>query len=387
MNNAIYLPGLIDPHVHLRDPGQTEKEDFYTGTCAALAGGYTTILDMPNNKTPITTFERLKEKIEIAKEKIVCDVGFYFGSLGDNLEEFEKIKNLVFGLKLYLNQTTGNFLIDKNSLARIFSAFPSSLPILVHAEERTVEDVLKIIERTKRKVHFCHISLQSELEMIIAAKNRGLPITCGVTPHHLFLNEHDAVTLGPFGKMKPPLRSKKDVEFLWKNLKAIDVVESDHAPHTIGEKLGKRGVTQLEGFPTARTRSQQSKTSGALTGRKAGAGPRADNVPFGVPGLETTLPLLLTAVNQNQLTIDDIVRLCFENPAKIFGIKQDKNTKVEIDLHKSYIVNHKSLHTKCGWSPFNGWKVKGKVQQVFLRGTKVFEDGKILATPGSGKVL
>lgn len=379
--SLLILPGLIDPHVHLRDPGQTEKEDFYTGTCAALAGGYTTILDMPNNKTPITTFERLKEKIEIAKKKVVCDVGFYFGSLGDNLEEFGKVSppagGLVFGLKLYLNQTTGNFLVDKNSLARIFSTFPSSLPILLHAEEKVVEDVLKIVERTDRKVHFCHISLQGELEMIAKAKNRGLPVTCGVTPHHLFLNEHDALILGPFGKMKPPLRSKKDVEFLWKNLKAIDVVESDHAPHTIEEKIGNRHLGWWQADPE-RSRRRSHDSSEVET---------SNATPNGVPGLETTLPLLLTAVSENRLKIEDIIRLCFENPAKIFGIKTDSGTKVEVDIDKSYIINNEYLFTKCGWSPFNGWEVKGKVQRVFIRGTKVSENDKILATPGSGKVL
>ncbi len=346
--SKLILPGLIDPHVHLRDPGQTQKEDFYTGTYAALAGGYTTILDMPNNKTPTTTLESLKEKIEIAKEKIVCDVGFYFGSNGNNLSEFKKVEKNVFGLKLYLNQTTGNFLVNQNSLPHVFSTFTTTLPILVHAEGKAVEDVTKILEKKPRFVHFCHISLQSELEMIIKAKNRGLPITCGVTPHHLFLNEQDRKTLGPFGKMKPPLRSKIDDEVLWKNLKAIDVIESDHVPHTIEEK-------------------------------------NSDNPPFGVPGLATTLPLVLTAVSENKLTIDDVIRLCHDNPAKIFGLAQDKNSKVEIDIHNSYIINHDSLFTKCGWSPFNGWKVKGKIKKVFIRGTKVFEDGKILTAAGIGK--
>lgn len=344
------LPGLIDPHVHLRDPGQTEKEDFYSGTCAALAGGYTTILDMPNNKAPITTLERLNEKIEIARKKIVCDVGFYFGSVGDNLAEFPKVAKKATGLKLYLSQTTGGYVLDPEKLERVFLAWPKEKLILVHAEGKMVEKVLKVVEEIRRPVHFCHVGLAWELVKIRAAKEKGWPITCGVTPHHLFLTERDVKSLGPFAKMRPPLGSRRDQDFLWQNLQVIDVVESDHAPHTIEEKEG-------------------------------------ENPPFGVPGMETTLPLLLTAVNQNQLTIDDIVRLCFENPVKIFGVKRDQNTKVEIDPRKSYIINHKSLFTKCGWSPFNGWKVKGKVRRVFLRGKKVFENGTILATPGSGKVL
>src|SRR3989344_6340515 len=361
----ITLPGLIDPHVHLRDPGQTEKEDFYTGTCAALAGGYTIVLDMPNNKVPISTFDRLGEKIKIAKGKAVCDIGFYFGSLGDNLDEFKKIPppvfdpegsdpewagGQVFGIKLYLNQTTGNFLINESALSRVFSAIPLRLLILVHAEGDTLENVLKVLREHKKNTHICHISLASELKQIINAKNEGLPITCGVTPHHLFLTENDVKILGPFGKMRPPLRSKKDVDFLWKNLKYIDCIESDHAPHTIEEK-------------------------------------KSNNPPNGVPGLETTLPLLLTAVSENRLTIEDVLRLCYENPKKIFKIQTDKNTKTEIDLSKLYIIENRYLHTKCGWSPFNNWKVKGKVERVFIRGTKVFENGKVLVQPGFGKVI
>lgn len=350
----IVLPGLIDPHVHLRDPGQTEKEDLYTGTCAAIAGGFTTILDMPNNKTPITTLDRLGEKIKIAKDKAVCDIGFYFGSLGNNLNEFKKIAPpagaQVFGIKLYLNATTGNFIIDKNTLSRVFSAIPSKLPILVHAEDNTLESVLKVIREYRKHTHICHISLASELKQIINAKNEGLPITCGVTPHHLFLMENDVKTLGPFGKMRPPLRSKENVDFLWKNLKYIDVIESDHAPHTVDEK-------------------------------------NSNNSPNGVPGLETTLPLLLTAVSENRLTIEDILRLCFENPKKIFRIKTDKQTKIELDLVKSYLIDNRYLHTQCKWSPFNNWKVKGKVERVFIRGIKVFEDGKVLVKSGFGKVI
>ncbi len=345
--SKLILPGLIDPHVHLRDPGQTNKEDFYTGTSAALAGGYTTVIDMPNNMVPITTRERLEEKIAIAKEKIACDVGFYFGSLGDNLDEFAKIHDKVIGLKLYLNHTTGNLLLDKKNLSRVFSAWGSNLPILVHAEEKTVEDVLHVVRETRQKTHFCHISLESELKLIIQAKEEGLPITCGVTTHHLFLTEHDEKTLGVFGKMKPRLKSKKDVAFLWKNIAAIDVIESDHAPHTVEEK-------------------------------------ESNAPPFGVPGLETTLPLLLTAVSEGRLTIDEIIRLCHTNPSKIFGITTDPATKVEVDLNTEYIIRNTNLHTKCGWSPFNGYTVNGKIEKVFMRGTLVFDDGKILAKPGSG---
>lgn len=348
MSNII-LSGLIDPHVHLRDPGQTDKENFYTGTRAALAGGFTTILDMPNNLALITSETRLDEKIAVAKGKIVCDIGFHFGSLGDNIGEFPKVINKVSGLKLYLSQTTGGFIIPKEKVENVFKNWPKDKVVLLHAEDDTLDFVINLAKKLGNQIHICHISTSSDLKQIIKAKEKGINVSCGVTPHHLFLTEDDAKRLGPFGKMKPYLKSKKDVEFLWKNLKFIDVVESDHAPHTLEEKRGE--------VP-----------------------------PFGVPGLETTLPLLLTAVSEKRLIIEDVIRLCHINPAKIFNIKTDPGTKVEVDLNLSFIINNSSLFTKCSWSPFNGQKVIGRVEKVWIRGKKVFENGKILAKKGSGRI-
>jgi carbamoyl-phosphate synthase/aspartate carbamoyltransferase/dihydroorotase len=346
----IKIPGLIDAHVHLRDPGQTEKEDFFTGTAAALAGGFTTVFDMPNNKIPITTFQKLKEKIKIAEKKVVCDIGFYAGSLGDNLEELMKMEPYVFGLKLYLNRTTGNFLIDKDTLKRVFISWKSKKPILLHAEEDVLSDVLIAVKETGKKVHICHVSNKAQMEFIIQAKEDNLPVTCGVTPHHLFLSKEDERKLGAFAMMKPALGTREDNDFLWKNLSAINVIESDHAPHTIEEKEGK-------------------------------------NPPFGVPGLETTLPLLLTAVSEKRLSMSQLIELCFENPKKIFNVKTDNNTWVEIDDKEEYIIDNKNLFTKCGWSPFAGFKVRGKVKRVFIRGKLVFDNVKLQVGPGFGKVL
>lgn len=346
----IKLPGLIDVHVHLRTPKQEKKEDFTTGTSAAIAGGFTTVLDMPNNQEPITTLEKLQAKIELARQNAVCDVGFYFGSLGDNLQEFDKISQLVFGVKLYLNITTGNFLIDEEKLRTIYSAWTGHQPILLHCEAETLPMVLKMIKKTKKITHICHVSQETELSAIIDAKNEALPITCGVTPHHLFLTKEDEKRLGPYGRMKPSLKTQQDVNFLWNNLNSIDLIESDHAPHTKIEK-------------------------------------ESDNPPFGVPGLETTLPLLLTAVNENKLTLDDVIRLCHKNPAKIFNIPTDDRTYVEVDPDQRYTINDKHLYTKCGWTPFQGMQVKGKVKGVYIRGEKVFEDGQVLTQKGSGKVI
>lgn len=389
---TVILPGLIDPHVHLRDPGQTQKEDFYTGTAAALAGGFTTVLDMPNNKAPITTEERINEKIALAAQKIVSDVGFYFGSQGDNLNEFGKVRGKVLGLKLFLNETTGKLTVNSYSLQSIFTSWKKSqsialhssilsskmYPVLVHAEDKKIEDVISVVQKVRIPTHFCHVSTREDLVLILRAKESGLPITCGVTPHHLFLTEHDQKSLGPFGKMKPPLAKKEDVEFLWKNLRYIDVIESDHAPHTINEK-----IMRVASAGDPHRAPAVNEVNEDVGWGKSETGPAA---PFGVPGLETTLPLLLAAVSEGKLTIDDIILLCHTNPAKIFGVPINESTKVEVDLSDSYTIDNRSLRTKCSWSPFNGWKVKGKVKRVFIRGTKVFEDGNVLVKPGHGKV-
>ena len=346
----ITLPGLIDPHVHFRTPGQSYKEDFISGTKAAIAGGFTTVLDMPNNKLPITSHQLLIEKKKLAKEKILCDIGFYFGSLGDNLDELAKVRKDVFGLKLYLNQTTGNFIIDKKNLLSIYDAWDKNLPILVHAEEDVIDLVIKVCKQTKKRTHICHVSTVDELKTVIAAKKKGLPITCGVTPHHLFLTEEDVKKLKSFGMVKPTLKTHKDVNFIWKNLKWIDVIESDHAPHTIAEK-------------------------------------RSENPPFGVPGLETTLGLLLTACSQGKLTINDIIRLCHTGPKQCFDVLIHHNTRIIVDENEEWIVRGSQLFTKCKWSPFEGRTLKGKVKKVYIRNKLVFEDNKFLVKPGFAHVL
>jgi dihydroorotase len=347
--SSIQLPGLIDIHVHLRDPGQTHKEDFFTGTSAALAGGFTTVLDMPNNAVPVTSEQRIDEKIIEAQKKIVCDIGFHFGSLGDNLDEFKKVQSKVTGLKLYLNLTTGAFIINTESMEQIYKAWNSPKPILLHSEEDMVAMVVEVVKKTGQRSHFCHVSSEHELKQIIKAKEAGLPVTCGVCPHHLFLTEDDVKYLGPYARMKPPLKTKKDVEFLWQNIKYVDVIESDHAPHTKEEK-------------------------------------QSDMPPFGVPGLETTLPLLLKAVQEKRIDENDIIALCHKNPAKIFNLPTNVHTKVEVEKG-IFEIKNENIKSKCGWTPFNGWKVPGRVKTVFLRGVKVFENGEVLVKAGSGQIV
>jgi dihydroorotase-like cyclic amidohydrolase len=349
MNQTITLPGLIDPHVHLRDPGQTHKEDFYSGTAAALAGGYTMVLDMPNNTEPITTYERLLAKRALAKASTVADIGFNFGTLGDNFDEFPKVIDLVTALKIYLNVTTGNFIIDKDKLRDIYEAWPEQKPIMLHAEDDVSDLVWTTLKAVPKQTHMCHVSSQRELEFVIKAKDAGLPVSCGVTPHHLFLTEKDAERLGAYGFMKPFLKPQTDVDFLWEHMDYIDIIESDHAPHTKEEK-------------------------------------DSDTPPFGVPGLETTLPLLLTAEQDGRLSRKQLVERTHDNAQRLFNLPDQPDTAVEV-LLGDFKFKNEALHTKVGWSPFAGQKVSAQVNKVTVRGAVVYEAGKVLAKPGSAKLL
>ncbi len=349
----IKLPGLIDTHVHLREPGATQKEDFESGTKAALAGGYTTVLDMPNNPEPTISSEALEKKISLAEGRVYCDVGFHFGATKESTQHFDSIRNKVFGLKVYMNHTTGTLLIeDKIILEDIFVHWPKDKILMVHAEGPTLKIAIQLAKKHGNKLHVCHISLAEEIEYIKKAKLDGLSITCEVTCHHLFLTQNDAKKLGPYSKMRPPLATKEDQEALWKGVQdgTVDTIASDHAPHTRTEK-------------------------------------NSPNPPNGVPGLETTLPLLLTAVNEGRLTIEKLIQLTSENPRRIFYIPPQPDTFVEVDMNENYKIDPSKFYSKCKWSPFAGLEVTGKVKKVVLRGEKVFENGVVLANSVSGEII
>ncbi|TSC63788.1 MAG: Uncharacterized protein G01um101493_330 [Microgenomates group bacterium Gr01-1014_93] len=381
----IRLPGLIDTHVHLREPGATQKEDFETGTMAAIAGGYTTILDMPNNPEPTVSPHALQKKIYLARgasedrpkpegerrsrlrrssersdfedqevrsselHRIYCDMGFHFGASPDSIAHFQKVAKKVFALKVYMNHTTGTLLIeDQKLLERVFSSWPSNKVIMVHAEGKTLEKAIHLAAKFNKKLHVCHLSLKEQLEMVKKAKLSGLPVTCEVTAHHLFLTDKDVKHLGPFGLMRPPLASKFDQNALWKDIDFIDTIASDHAPHTVDEK-------------------------------------NQNPPPNGVPGLETTLPLLLNAVSGGRLSMGRLIDMTSVKPRHIFDIPAQPDTYIEVDLKKPYTINN-NLYTKCGWTPFKEMRVKGKVKRVILRGRVVFENGKFKGKP-SGQVI
>ena len=331
------LPGLIDPHVHLRDPGATHKEDYETGTKAAVAGGIIMVLDMPNNPEPTIIREALDKKMKLVKEKAVCEVGFIFGaSQNDNTAEFSKVIEDVYALKIYMDTTTGSLLLEeKGILEKTFDAWPGHKPIVVHAEGETMNKAIELAKKFNKRLHIAHLSQKSELARVIEEKEKGMDISCEVTPHHLFLTEKDAGVLGPYGIMKPPLKKQEDIDFIWKHLYAVDCIATDHAPHTHEEK-------------------------------------ESDKAPYGVTGLETSLPLMLHTVNEGRIKLDDVVRLMHEGPIKIFGMKISDDSFVEVDLNSEYTFDNKNLFTKSGWTPFNGMKIKGKVIRTVIRGKEVF---------------
>ncbi len=338
------LPGLIDPHAHLRDPGQTDAEDFHTGTMAALAGGFTTVLDMPDNKDPITSAELLQAKIANAQKQIVSDVGFYFAGTGSNQHQFAAVADKVVGLHVRIDKT-----MTKDVLLQIYKTWPNDKPIALTCREDMSALVLATLKAQPKPTHISHVSTSAELSWIMKAKAAGLSLTCGVTPQHLFLTQQDEADLGPYGKIKPSLKSKSDVNFLWDHMDGIDVIESDHSPQTKAAKDG-------------------------------------DDAPFGVPALETVLPLMLTAQEQGKIAHTDLLDRLHANPARIFGVPIDPGNIVEVDM-REYRIKNSELLTKPAWSPFDGRRVVGKVKRVTLHGTIVYEDGKILAAAGSGKVL
>jgi dihydroorotase (multifunctional complex type) len=382
-SGKLVLPGFIDSHVHFRDPGGTHKEDFLSGTQAALAGGVTTVLDMPNTQPATDSREHLAAKVASVAPKAVVDYGFYFGATDTNMDEAVSISNEIAAMKLYMGSSTGSLLVTEFSpIFRHFSTFPLHKPLVVHAEDEqslqyfgsqglqdhnqnrppvsaqiALSRALAIAEKTGRVLHIAHTTTERELELIQEARHKGVRVTCEVTPLHLFLNENDQHRLGNFGKVNPPLRSERDQQALWRYFDVIDTIGTDHAPHTRAEK----------DQPYAKA-------------------------PSGMPGVQTMLPLMLTAVSEGKITLQDVVKRCVVNPARIFGLA----TKGALEVGKDadivlvnpdleYETANEQILSKCGWTPFAGKKVKGKIEQVFIRGTLAYDQGICMVTPGSGQ--
>lgn len=352
------LPGIIDAHVHMRDPGLCYKEDFLTGSMAAAKGGVTTFLDMPNTLPFTTTESILKQKKENSQNRSYVDYGFHFGgSKEDNSKDILKTSNLVASTKIFLNMSTGNMLVEEeNILKNLFSA---SKIISVHAENEKVQEAISLSKKFNKPLYLCHLSTAKEVELLKEAKKQGIKVFGEVTPHHLFLNEtmkELSFEKNMLLQMKPDLKSLYDTNILWKALNEgiIDTVGTDHAPHTYQEKIEK--------------------------------------ITFGIPGIENSLELMLLGYKLGKINLFKLIKVMSENPAKIFNIS--KKGKIEVGYHADLVIldlnnittiSNKNVISKCSWTPYEGFSTGGTILTTILRGHIIYD--KSLFFPPLGKEI
>ncbi|HVW66525.1 MAG TPA: dihydroorotase family protein [Candidatus Peribacteraceae bacterium] len=392
VTGKLLLPGFIDCHVHFREPGLEQKETMETGAAAALAGGVTTVLDMPNTIPPTVTVSALADKVRRAEEIKNCDIRFFFGITQDvhlaalrelldsTASDMKHLRSRLAGVKIFLDHSTGDQKVEDALLDDLFQACADhNLPLVAHCEDpdenakaamqntRTgvavhsllrpatseaiaIERAINLARKHGTHLHVAHLTTEGGIDLVRKAKADGLRVTCEVTPHHLILTTDDYEKLGTLIKVNPPIRSAKHRFALWQGIidGVVDCVSTDHAPHTLQEKQN----------------------------------PEPLKAPSGLPGTETMIPLLLSVAAGHwpnplepnatcpPITIKDIVRLCFENPNRIFklgkqGIEKGVKTDIVIvDPNTTWTIDAAKLHSKCGWSPYDGWSVKGKVEGV-----------------------
>ena len=367
VEKKLIMPGVIDVHTHMREPGITYKEDFRTGSKACAKGGITTFYDMPNTVPATTDLENLLNKRELAGKKSIVNFGIHFGgSKNNNINEIKKVleKKEANTVKIFMNVTTGEMLIEDDEILK--EVFQNSELVLVHAENEMIDKAIELNQKYGKGLYVCHIPSEEELKKVIEAKknnklnNEKHPIFAEVTPHHLFLNEEireSSERNKMLLRMKPELRKKSDNEFLWKALNEglIDTIGTDHAPHLIEEKMEK--------------------------------------VTFGMPGVETSLALMLTAYNEGRIELPAIQKLMCENPAEIMKIAGRGKLKegyyadvIVVDTEKEWIAGvDDTLESKCGWTPYENWKLKGKNIMTVVNGEIIYENGKINENVKKGK--
>ena len=396
LRNLLVLPGLIDVHVHLRDQGKADKEDFLSGTSAAAAGGFTTVLDMPNNEPVTMSARTLRDRMAIAEKRILVNVGFYSEFPECTAEIRKIIETGAIGFKLFMTERVGG--IDPDDTTSLPDAFGelSTKHTLVaahaedhgtvkqmeeelkaagrsdidaflsahseQAEERAIKRLTTIAEETGTRLHVCHISSKAGLAAVIEGKNRRLPVTCETTPHHLLLTTQDLKRIGTVAVTMPPVRGKDEADALWQGLHdgSIDLLASDHAPHRLEEKTNED----------------------------------IWKVKVGLPGLETTLSLMLTQVSGKRLTLSDLVRLLAEKPAEVFGLAGkgrieegcDADLTV-VDLKAKFKIDPSKFHSKARFSPFDNWNVTGKAVKTFVGGDLVMDQGEIVGEAGCGQIV
>jgi dihydroorotase len=383
----VALPGLVDAHVHLRDMRLSYKEDFTTGTAAAAAGGFTTVLDMPNTLPPTDSAQRLREKTRRASRKIRVNIGFHAAAVA-NRDAARAMKVAgAFSMKLYLPKPIAPLDVsDDQTIVDILKASKeASIPVTVHAEDaaqiegtgkiRTFKElvgsrqgsaetsavtrILRLQRQTGCRIHFCHVTLPSSISAI--GNSRSGLLSSEVTPHHTLLSEDSVKTLGWKAWMVPPLRPREVMNNLFRQMVTgtATIIATDHAPHTIKEK---------------RHPPQKS--------------------PPGIPGLETAMPLMLTIVSKGKLSLGRLVSLLSTNPAKVFRLsskgKLEKGADADmilVDLKKRGKIDPEKFLSKAHYSPFEGWKTRGAVHTTIVNGSIVYREGEIMGKPGIGKVL
>ena len=382
--HRLVLPAGIDIHVHFRDPGLTHKEDFSTGTMSASYGGISCVFDMPNTIPQTTTLRALSDKITAAEKKTYVDFGVYAGIGDNNIKNIEELAKKCNGFKVYLGDTTNSLQFNVDNLKEMFDRVSSTnKPVLIHAEdnkclagyklkennlidhmrsrpaeceETAIKNILRTSRNTNAKIHICHLSSIEGLELL---RKRSKNISCGVTPHHLFFTAQNALKPQSYYKVNPPIRTSFDREALFDGIKngLVDILESDHAPHTLEEKDA--------GFHTT---------------------------PSGLPGVETMFPLFLYMVRKDTLSFQRLISILCEKPAELLKVPKGKIEVgrdadfIVVDLKKDCKIKSENLHSKCGWTPFEGWPAIFP-EYVFVRGEKLIEDHEMLGAKGFGKFV
>ncbi|MDT0648542.1 dihydroorotase [Autumnicola edwardsiae] len=379
------LPGLIDDQVHFREPGLTHKESIETGSRAAVAGGITSFIEMPNTLPQTTTIELLEEKFRLAQESSYANYSFMFGGTNNNLEEIVKIDpKTTAALKLFLGSSTGNMLVDDEKvLEQIFLKSPlliaahcedeetirknleecverygDDIPMELHPKIRSAEACYKsssravaLAKKTGARLHVFHVSTAKEISLFSNKKPlKDKKITAEVCIHHLWFNDSDYARKGTFIKWNPAVKTEKDQKALLQAVKDdfIDVIATDHAPHTREEK--KNVYTKA---------------------------------PSGGPLVQHALPALLQLHHQEKISLEKIVEKMCHNPAILFQIKDRgyiregyKADLVLVDLNAPWAVQPDNTVYKCGWSPFEGTTFKSRVTHTFVNGRLVYKNFK-----------
>ncbi len=386
--NYLVLPGCIDTQTHFREPGSTDTEDLHSGSRAAIAGGITTVFEMPNTNPPTSNIKEFQRKLDLAKNRMYCNYAFYFGATADNAEDLANLKKLegCCGIKLFAGSSTGNLLVaDEKDIEKVFKN--SSKVVAVHSEDeeilninkklikngdvhshpiwRSVEcamsstrRIVRIAEKYNKKAHVLHITTKEEIDFLSQHKGN---ITFEITPQHLTIYAPDCYNkLGTYAQMNPPIRDKSHYDRLWYAVKnnLNDTIGSDHAPHLKKNKEKE--------YP---------------------------NSPSGMPGVQTLMPVMLDHVNSGKLSINQLISFVCENPVKIFGIKSKGFIKEKydadftiIDMNKKITIKNENIESKCKWSPFNNVEFKGTPVATIIAGKIKMKEGKILGQP-DGKPL